>query len=102
MLMSGDHPKLDGEHAMIRKSFFICSVLSVALVSNCFAQQATDNAKGNQAVQERPSGDMGSILIRGLKKTEGCIDVQTCRWQSGTDPYSGRAAQDNARRVLRV
>ena len=68
---------------MFRKSVLFCLLLSAAIVTNGFAQQATESAKGGQAVQERPSGDMGAILVRGLKKTEGCLGVETCEWQSG-------------------
>ena len=64
--------------------------LSFAHTSVLYGQQKTESPpkvvqeKTETRQEKKPRGrDMGAMLIRGLKKTKGCIDVKTCQWSDG-------------------
>ena len=64
---------------------------SLALSPALFGQQTDTPPKSKQGKvaekQDQAQGqrgqDMGMVLIRGLKKIKGCIDVKTCQWSDG-------------------
>ena len=55
---------------------------SLIFVGSLSAQQATDQAPSKQQ-DRQPGPDMGMILVKGLKSTDGCLGVKTCRWDDG-------------------
>ena len=67
---------------MSRYLFNVVLASSLVFVSSLSAQQATDQAPQKQQ-DRRASPDMGAILVKGLKETQGCLGVKTCRWSDG-------------------
>jgi len=65
------------------------AIFSLTFVSTIQAQPpAAPPAKSvqqpaKQQTDQRQKPDMGNILIGGLKKVDGCLQVKTCRWEDG-------------------
>ena len=64
--------------------FVICTLLAFCLT---FVSSATTSAvaqeKTVQPPQQTQPEDIGTILVKGLKAVDGCIDVKTCEWSDG-------------------
>ncbi len=78
---------------MFRKSVLFCLLLSAAIVTNGFAQQATESAKGGRRFRSDLRAIWGQFSFAGLKKRKVASVLKLA---------SGKAASSRSSPGLRI